>query len=97
MPIFKRNAELQHAELGQKYRDKITQFEGIATSETTFINGCVRVVLEASKTKENGEPLDAVFDVQRLEKVVEEPVQVQRSRTGGDRPRTDARPEPHRR
>lgn len=52
--------------LGERYRDSFTGFEGVATSRTEFLYGCVRVCLEADTLKDDGTPKDAVFDEQRL-------------------------------
>ena len=50
--------------LGEKYRDSITGFEGIATARVTYLYGCVRVALEG--TTKPGESV--YFDEQRLTK-----------------------------
>jgi len=50
--------------LGERYRDSITGFEGVATSRTEFVYGCIRVCLEG--TGDGGQPAEFVFDEQRL-------------------------------
>ncbi len=67
-------------ELGQKYKDDITEFEGTATARYEYLYGCVRVLLEGSW---QGKPEELTFDEQRL---TETP-----SATSGG-----ARPEPRR-
>jgi hypothetical protein len=54
-------------ELGQKYQDEITGFEGTATARTDYLYGCVRVCLEGKGG--DGEPQEWVFDEQRLVQV----------------------------
>lgn len=53
-------------ELGKTYRDKIHQFEGVATIITRYIDSCDRVCLE---TMEKSEIKETWFDIYRLEKV----------------------------
>ena len=65
--------------LGDVYRDELTGFEGIAVARAEFIYGCVRVTLEAKKLKDDGTPLDATFDEQRLDPV-------SKAKTGGPLP-----------
>lgn len=43
-------------ELGKRYKDSITEFEGVATSRTVYLNGCVRIGLEGK-----GKPGEAIF------------------------------------
>lgn len=53
--------------LGEKVRDDITGFEGIADSRTEYQNGCVRIGVQPFGLNEKGEPGDVVyFDEQRL-------------------------------
>lgn len=57
--------------LGDKCRDQVTGFEGVATARFEYMNGCVRYMLEAGKNsgKEDND-IDSVeelvFDQQRL-------------------------------
>ena len=63
-------------ELGRKYKDTITGFEGIATSRTSYLYGCARVVLQGMKLHE-GKPIDPhAFDEYQLELVEEDTSQV---------------------
>lgn len=55
--------------LGEKYRDTISGFEGVATARTEYLYGCVRIVLEGGGLKEDGTPKDCYFDEQRLERL----------------------------
>lgn len=72
--------------LGQRYRDKVSGFEGVATSRTEFLYGCERVGLEALV---GGDVKSFSFDAPGLEKVSEPPVvrpTQEERRTGGERP-----------
>ena len=53
-------------ELGKKYKDSITGFEGIATARTEYMFGCVRILLEGKKLKPDGTSNELWFDEQRL-------------------------------
>jgi len=51
--------------LGEKVKDSITGFEGVATGRATYLYGCVRVLVESKKLKD-GKPIEEWFDEQRL-------------------------------
>lgn len=51
--------------LGEKVKDGITGFEGVATARAEYLYGCVRVLVESKKLKD-GKPIDEWFDEQRL-------------------------------
>lgn len=54
-------------ELGDRVRDVVSGFEGIATGKYVYLNGCVRIEVTPGLNKE-GKPEDArVFDHQQLE------------------------------
>ena len=60
-------------ELGSTVRDKITGFEGIATSRAEFLYGCVRYGIEPVDLDKENKPMEPqFFDEQRIE-VLEEP------------------------
>ncbi len=54
--------------LGERYRDTITGFEGVATSRHEYMFGCVRVTLEGRSTDDKA-PEELIFDEQRLEEL----------------------------
>ena len=54
-------------ELGRKYRDTISGWEGVATGRYDYLNGCQRVSLSGAK---DGKPEEYVFDVQQLIDIV---------------------------
>lgn len=45
-------------ELGSKGKCRITGYEGTIVARTEWLYGCVRYVLQASKTQENGKPVE---------------------------------------
>lgn len=51
-------------QLGTKYKDTISGFEGVATGRYDYHNGCQRVTLSGSD--KDGCPKDYTFDVQQL-------------------------------
>jgi len=52
--------------MGQKVKDNLTGFSGIATGVFTFLSGCLRVEVTPDSLKD-GKPIDPeVFDEQRL-------------------------------
>lgn len=56
-------------ELGDKLRDRVSGFTGIAMAIIEFYNGCVRYMLEP-ETDKDGKLVEACYiDVQQLEKV----------------------------
>lgn len=69
--------------LGERYRDSITGFEGVATIRSEFLYGCVRVLIEGAG--DDGDPKEFSFDEQRLVvAATSEPVGTT-ARTGGQR------------
>lgn len=53
-------------ELGEKYEDKVTGFKGVATARTEYMNGCVRIMIEAPMNKD-GKLEEFWFDEQRVD------------------------------
>ena len=53
--------------LGDKVRDEITGFEGVAVSRTEYLYGCVQIGVQPTGLTENGKPKELeYFDEQRL-------------------------------
>lgn len=48
-------------ELGQKVRDSISGFEGIATARAEFLHGCIRIQVSPTKLQENGQPIEGQY------------------------------------
>ncbi len=54
--------------LGQKVKDIVSGFTGIAICRMEYLNGCVRYTVQAKKTKDNEVP-NMDVDVEQLVKV----------------------------
>lgn len=52
--------------LGSKVIDSITGFAGVATARTEYLNGCIRIGLQAPVGKDGKIPDTEWFDEQRL-------------------------------
>ena len=70
-------------QLGKKYKDKITGFEGVATGRATYISGCDQVLL-APKCADDGTAKDAHwYDIQRVDPLEGEAISLDNSKTPG--------------
>jgi len=68
--------------LGKKYKDRVTGFMGLATARHEYLNGCVRVTIQATTLKE-GKPLEPeAFDIEQLD-FVDDGIAVAPKKTGG--------------
>lgn len=72
-------------ELGQKARDTVTGFQGVAVAYTKWLNGCMRFGLQPPVDKEGKLPEAQWFDEPQIE-LVEDGVPVGPSDTGGPMP-----------
>ena len=73
-------------ELGQKVKDIVTGFTGIATSKVEFLNGCIQFhVIPKMATPKKGEspkfPKGEYIDVEQLELVGKSKVKINRRPT----------------
>ena len=69
-------------ELGNKVRDKVTGFEGIAIAKIEYINGCIQFCVKP-KVKEDGKMPDGEYiDVDDLE-IVYKGIIIEADSTGG--------------
>lgn len=69
--------------LGDKVKDKVTGFTGVAVSKVEYLNGCIQFcVTPKIKSKENKMPDGVYIDQQQLEVVGKKTV-VKRKKTGG--------------
>lgn len=50
-------SKAQNIELGDEVRDRITGYRGIVVCYATWLNGCVRITVQA-KNKKDGTPVD---------------------------------------
>jgi hypothetical protein len=93
--------------LGDKVKDKISGFTGIAIGQTTWLNGCVRITVQGPTDKDGKLTQSECFDIQQLEVVKSEffkpailqdvaIAQEQRRRTGGPMPAPQRQRDPRR-
>lgn len=72
--------------LGDKLKDAVSGFEGIAVAETNWLNGCTRIGLQ-SDTLHDGKPIDIQwFDEPQLMLVEPDKVAPGLRKTGGPIP-----------
>lgn len=69
--------------LGQKYKDKISGFEGVATGFVQYLTGCNQALLAAKMKKDDKEPKSIWFDEQRLDPVGKKVISLDNSKTPG--------------
>ncbi len=71
--------------LGQKVRDKITGFEGIATSKVEYINGCIQFCIRP-KIDKDGKMVDGEYiDIAQIEAIEERKTKKVKPSGGGTR------------
>ena len=68
-------------ELGARYRDSISGWEGVLTACYVYMNGCVRC--ELADKDDKGLPKSFVFDKEQITLVVAKPVKTQRATPSG--------------
>jgi ActR/RegA family two-component response regulator len=70
--------------LGNRVKDIVTGFEGIATARLEYLNGCVQYCVKPT-SKDNAMPEGQYIDIQQLE-VVDSGIAVKKKDTGGIMP-----------
>jgi len=53
--------------LGNKVKDKVTGFTGIAITKCIFLNGCIQFALQPKANKDGEVPKSRWVDIQQLE------------------------------
>lgn len=70
---------------GDRVRDKVSGFQGIATAKHEYMNGCIRFTVDSEEMKD-GKPVDGQwYDEQQLEVVNEKALEVKPAQVGGPR------------
>lgn len=69
--------------LGQKVRDKVTGFEGVAISRVEYLNGCIQFCVKPRVDKDGKDQDGQYVDEAQLEVVKEPKAAVKKSDTGG--------------
>lgn len=80
MATKKQTKEIQ---LGNRVKDIVTGFTGIASSKIEYLNGCVQFGVKPKVEKDGKMPEIYYIDVQQLE-FVDEGVSIKKIDTGGD-------------
>ena len=75
------NVKDEGVRLGQIVKHRLTGFRGTVNARTTFLSGCVRIGVIASKLKD-GEPNEQWFDENQLEVISAKPAE-KKPPTGG--------------
>lgn len=73
--------------LGDKVKDKISGFTGIAVSRIEYINGCIQYGVKP-RVKKNGEMPDIQYIDEKQLSIISKKVRIKKERTGG--PQSDA-------
>jgi len=73
-------------QLGDKVRDKVSGFTGIAVCRADWISGCLRYTVQAPAKKDGTLQECQSFDVEQLEVVKSGSVKLSDRRTGGPMP-----------
>lgn len=75
--------------LGDKVKDKISGFNGIATATSEYLNGCTRIMIEPTKLGDDGKVLESQwFDDVQVEVVKKDAFTKGKKKVGGP-PRSD--------
>ena len=70
-------------QLGDKVKDKITGFIGIAIAKTEYLNGCIQyMVIPKMKRGVDKLPEEVGIDEEQLE-VIEKKIKIKKTSTGG--------------
>jgi hypothetical protein len=73
--------------LGDKVKDKVTGFTGIAVARTEWLNGCVRISVQPEGvTKEGATFKIEAFDLEQLEVTKPAKAAIAPKKTGGPMP-----------
>lgn len=76
-------------QLGEKYRDTVTGFEGTAIGRHQYLHGCERITLQSL---EGGDIKEYSFDAPSLVEVGKDGAGFSSERTGGPRSTPPSRP-----
>jgi len=78
---------METIELGQRVKDKVTGFIGIAVARCKYFNGCIQFHVSPPVDKDGNERKDQWIDESQLEiidhGILPDPKLLQKTRTGG--------------
>lgn len=72
--------------LGDRVKDRVTGYEGIATARIEYLNKCVQYCVEARVGKDGKKPDGVYIDIDQLEVTKENAVEIDTEPTGGFMP-----------
>ena len=71
--------------LGDKVKDTVTGFAGIVVSKIEYLNGCMRLGIQAKMNKDGKIEEAQYFDIEQI-KIVGKNLKVKKTPTGGFHP-----------
>lgn len=74
---------MDKVQLGDKVKDKVTGFIGIAIGKTNWLHGCTRVIVQPPMDKDGKIPESMSFDEPQLEVISVKKVPKGDGKTGG--------------
>ena len=77
---------MEKVRLGQKVRDTITGYEGIAVARTEWLYGCVRIAIQSNAMKDGLPVENYTVDEPQVELVKDAPANEPRTSSHGGRP-----------
>ena len=81
-------------DLGDKVKDLVTGFAGIAVAKTEWLHGCVRIMVQPDTLDKDGKPQEMIsFDEPQLEIITAKKVPFGSRDSGGPRPEIKQRPD----
>lgn len=87
---------MKHINVGDRVRDNVTGFQGIAVGRTEWLHGCIRIIVQPEKLHD-GKVIEAMsFDEPALKIVKKGVVKPETPDTGGPMPVPTRHSEPKR-
>lgn len=77
---------MNQIKLGQVVKDRITGYKGVVISETRWLNGCLRYMVQSQKLVDDKPTEAQCFDVEQLEVLTKEPAFEPNKPGGGPMP-----------
>ncbi len=70
-------------QLGDKVKDKVSGFVGVAVAKTEFLNGCIQYNVMPKAGKDGKMPEEVGIDEQSLEVIIKKIKKINKKDTGG--------------
>ncbi len=75
--------QIPNVKLGQRVRDKVTGFTGIAVARIEYLNGCIQIQVKPKATKKGKMPDGASIDIEQIEILDKKKKGIIKTNTGG--------------